>query len=122
MIDIFDFFDDIVCCVVDFFVDGYCIIFGVVVLVMIGVFDDDFVGDFDCMLFGQGGFYGNMMKWFGCFFIWLLQVVVLVQYCLIFGIVEVVLLFWCDWIQFNIIQVIVVYFGVLVQFFYCDQK
>lgn len=100
---------------------GYCLIPDALPPALIDDLDHDLEEDFAETPFGQGGFYGNTTKRFGRLLIRSPQARALIQHKLILGIVENVLLPWCDRIQLNTTQAIGVHPGAPAQLPHRDQ-
>jgi hypothetical protein len=101
-------------------VDGYCVIPDLLPRT-VGALDEDLEEGFERTPFCRGGFYGERTKRFGRLLARSRHAETLVLHPLIMGIVERVLLRWCDTIQLNLTQAIALYPGALPQLPHRDQ-
>ena len=100
---------------------GYCVVPEALPASIISRLDEDLRSIFAATPFGQGGFYGTTTKRFGRLLVRSVHARTLVQHELILGIVESVLLPWCERIQLNTTQAIAVHPGAPAQVPHRDQ-
>lgn len=101
--------------------DGYCIIPDAVPAAAIAVLDADLEPAFAQTPFCQGGFYGATTKRFGRLLVRSPMAARLVQHDIVLGIVDRLLLPWCDTIQLNVTQAIAVHPGAPAQLPHRDE-
>lgn len=101
--------------------NGFCIIPDALAAETIGELDHDLARHFERTPFGEGGFYGTTTKRFGRLLTRSRHSAALVQHEMILGIVERLLLPWCDCIQLNTTQAIAVHPGAPAQLPHRDQ-
>ncbi|WP_206240148.1 phytanoyl-CoA dioxygenase family protein [Novosphingobium terrae] len=100
---------------------GYCVIKNAVAAGLIHQLERDLEEDFRETPFSQGGFYGSTTKRFGRLLIRSSLAKSLVQHLTVLGVVEKLLLPWCDRIQLNTTQAIEIHPGAPAQMPHRDQ-
>jgi hypothetical protein len=101
--------------------NGYCVIPDLVPAEDVAALDADLAPDFEATPYCAGRFYGERTRRFGRLLTRSARAAPLVQNRLVLGIVERVLLPWCDRIQLNLTQAIAVHPGAIAQMPHRDQ-
>lgn len=102
-------------------VDGFCVIPDLLPECSIAALAADLEEDFDATPFCSGRFYGERTKRIGRVLARSPNADALVRHELVLGIVERVLLPWCDTIQLNLTQAVAIHPGALAQMPHRDQ-